>query len=69
VVFFPKAKSICECGHSGDGSGSAHGDRILGLGHGRCLVPGCSCTQFTWKGFTLEFTRLLDKDRRESREL
>ena len=40
------AKSMCTCGHIGDGAKSQH-DGING--HGRCIEPGCDCIQFTWK--------------------
>jgi hypothetical protein len=45
--FGSKAKSLCSCGHTGDGEGGDHGD-TLAFGHGPCLVPGCSCRHFTW---------------------
>ena len=44
-------KSICACGHTGDGGRSQHKD-TLQLGHGRCLSAGCNCQQFTWSGWT-----------------
>jgi len=52
-------KSICTCGHTGDGPKSQHNDGPFNAGHGECLqtrrVPGgtkaCDCPQFTWKAF------------------
>ncbi len=44
-------KSICECGHTGDGPRSDHAARFA-EGHGRCTVTGCGCPQFTWARFT-----------------
>ncbi len=46
-------KSVCECGHTGDGAGSQHegGEHpywFLAEGHGPCNVEGCKCVQFTW---------------------
>ena len=59
---FPK--SVCTCGHSGDGAHSFH----AGLnGHGRCTHVGvgsgtrCECGQFSWSGWTKHFTTFLDK--------
>lgn len=46
----PGAKSVCHCGHTGDGLKSQHADR-LAAGHGACKVPGCKCEAFTWKAF------------------
>jgi hypothetical protein len=44
-------KSLCSCGHSGDGAYSQHRD-ILQRGHGACKVKGCTCELFSWAGFT-----------------
>lgn len=42
-------KSVCVCGHGGDGLPSTH----LGcIGHGPCAVPGCGCMKFKWKSWT-----------------
>lgn len=49
------ARSICECGHSGDGPDSQHAGFI---GHGPCFHEGCDCVRFTWKHFTSEFIAL-----------
>ena len=43
-------KSVCTCGHTGDGPNSQHADSIS-HGHGRCTVEGCDCEQFTWARF------------------
>jgi hypothetical protein len=48
-------KSICTCGHTGDGGNSEHEDSaaIAELqGHGKCKVPGCTCQHFQWKEWT-----------------
>ena len=47
------AKSMCSCGHTGDGGYSQHQDN-LELGHGACTAPGCHCVRFTWVGWTLK---------------
>jgi len=37
--------SVCDCGHRGDGARSEHD----GLnGHGKCMIEGCRCQQFSW---------------------
>lgn len=46
-------RSVCVCGHTGDGFNSEHEDSIVG-GHGSCTVEGCDCQQFTWGGFLEE---------------
>lgn len=51
-----KPKSRCYCGHLGDGPDSHHG----GInGHGRCLVSGCGCIQFTWEKWTDEYQAIV----------
>ena len=57
-VAYPK--SVCQCGHSGDGPDSDHGSANavtsqLQPGHGKCSVPGCKCEQFTWSDFTEQY--------------
>jgi len=47
-----KPKSICTCGHSGDGAFTEH--RGTG-GHSDCTHPGCTCQLFSWKSFTKQF--------------
>ena len=44
-------KSVCRCGHTGDGGNSAHLD-TLQKGHGPCT--DCTCKQFTWQSFTVQ---------------
>lgn len=55
-------KSVCTCGHTGDGARSQH----TGFGgHGACQatpVDGrneCRCGQFSWKGWTREYTQFM----------
>jgi hypothetical protein len=49
-------KSRCRCGHSGDGTNSAH----LGLfGHGRCDIAGCDCSKFSWAAYLPAFNTAL----------
>lgn len=44
-----RAKSICKCGHSGDGQDSQHQDACLPpFGHGPCRVRRCGCRKFKW---------------------
>lgn len=59
---FDIAKSICTCGHPGDGArGSAHAGAI---GHGECNVVGCPCEKFTWRSWTPAYQAVLDTTRR-----
>lgn len=51
-------RSLCECGHPGDGEGGAH--KGIG-GHGFCTAAGCKCLQFTWREFLPEFEQALKK--------
>ena len=51
-------KSVCTCGHLGDGSDSDHGPFD---GHGACRVEGCDCQQFTWAGWNEQFQGALDQ--------
>lgn len=50
-------KSICTCGHTGDGARSQH----TGFGgHGSCIFgDACGCGQFSWKGWTREYKRFM----------
>jgi hypothetical protein len=41
------AKSVCTCGHTGDGPRSCHNGFN---GHGPCAI--CDCEQFTWARWT-----------------
>jgi|GEM_PF-3662672 len=52
-------KSVCACGHTGDGGNSQHADRFQ-LGHGVCLVRDCNCQQFTWVEWTDEAKTALE---------
>lgn len=42
------ARSVCVCGHTGDGTDSEH-ETIAAPGHGKCTQ--CACDKFTWLGF------------------
>lgn len=46
-------KSLCRCGHTGDGPGSVHLDILTQPGHGACIYQGCKCRKFTWREYTL----------------
>jgi hypothetical protein len=56
-------KSVCACGHLGDGPNSQHHGTKLGSvgkinnGHGKCCVEGCLCAQFTWAGWVVDPAR------------
>lgn len=61
-------KSMCVCGHSGDGAHSDHSNdspvfmrKPVVIGHGRCKMKKCECERFTWKAFTLPFEMALKK--------
>lgn len=41
-------KSVCSCGHTGDGPNSQH-EIHFQQGHGKCML--CDCPKFTWAGF------------------
>ena len=58
IKVFVGAKSICKCGHLGDGSYSDHED-LINKGHGRCKV--CDCEMFVWKKSTPSFNEIIDK--------
>ena len=51
------AKSLCSCGHSGDGEPGDHGPLD---GHGACRVPGCDCKHFIWAGYLSHIEDMLD---------
>lgn len=53
-------KSVCSCGHNGDGPGSQHHDSLQ-PGHGACRIRGCPCQQFSWAKFTDAFEEQLQK--------
>jgi hypothetical protein len=52
---FVGPKSICMCGHTGDGEGSQHDNGVAAPGHGKCLVSACSCSQFSWARFSKKY--------------
>jgi len=59
---FRMPKSICTCGHSGDGNNSFHADDHgpeIAPGHGACIRAGCDCKQFRWAVFTTIYARTL----------
>jgi len=50
-------KSVCTCGHTGDGARSQHSG--FG-GHGSCNFDGGACCgQFSWKGWTREYRQFM----------
>lgn len=55
-------RSICTCGHLGDGRDSDHAPHFPGSmdGHGPCRVKGCKCKHFTWQSWSAEFSNALD---------
>jgi hypothetical protein len=53
---YGKPKSMCRCGHTGDGFGGSHGGFD---GHGACLAGNCRCRKFTWVRWTKPFQKLL----------
>lgn len=46
-------KSICYCGHTGDGGNSSHLGAGPAAGHGLCV--DCSCEKFNWRMWTTEY--------------
>jgi hypothetical protein len=64
-VKFDGPRSVCACGHTGDGPDSQHeaGTLSLAEGHGACTVEGCDCDRFAWKAFRPEFQEALDASR------
>jgi hypothetical protein len=67
---FVGPKSICLCGHTGDGEHSDHADvgrHPTGAGKAGCLVNGCRCQRFTWKQWTKKCKRFLKSRRRGER--
>jgi len=62
---FVGPKSICLCGHTGDGTNSDHSTLIGSSedGTGECLVNGCDCTRFTWGRFTKKFHNFLERSK------
>lgn len=49
-------KSVCQCGHTGDGANSEHDDSLQ-AGHGACFE--CECVKFTWTKFTPEYDKMM----------
>ena len=61
TVDYRAPRSLCTCGHSGDGDLSAHTAGFVGSpGHGTCYISNCGCKQFTWSSFTEDFQSALD---------
>ena len=54
---FVGARSICLCGHPGDGGGDHADEAVYARGTGRCLK--CDCNRFTWKGWTRKYQNFL----------
>ena len=52
-------KSVCYCGHKGDGPHGDHGDYKDGEGLGGCNYEGCLCGMFKWKAWLPEAKRVL----------
>jgi hypothetical protein len=52
VEITDKARSLCDCGHTGDGPNSQHED-LIQQGHGPCRQ--CDCQRFRWVKFLPEF--------------
>jgi hypothetical protein len=63
---FTGPKSICKCGHLGDGDRSDHEDLIINKGHGKCKV--CDCKMFVWSRFTPTFDEIIDKAQGKANE-
>ena len=64
VVGWKEPKSICQCGHTGDGVKSDHEDWMgmpWSAGHGECTAVGCTCRKFSWKKWTDKFDHELSK--------
>lgn len=56
IAYSEKApKSVCSCGHHGDGNNSWHADNGPAMGHGACGHAGCCCPRFTWAGWTPKY--------------
>lgn len=56
AVIGSKGQSECTCGHVGDVPSRNHdvvklNNHAGDLGHGKCLVPTCTCLKFSWKRF------------------
>jgi hypothetical protein len=66
---FVGPKSLCTCGHTGDGEYSDHADMgghpagAAGAGKAECLIKNCNCQRFTWKGWLKKFERFLESQK------
>jgi hypothetical protein len=65
---YKEARSMCECGHTGDGPCSQHASLVTekdGMvvedGHGGCKV--CNCDRFTWDDFLPGYAEWLNQHR------
>ena len=63
---FHGPKSMCRCGHLGDGPYSDHEDLYVDRGHGKCKK--CGCEMFVWKSFTPAFAEMVEKAKGKSDE-
>jgi hypothetical protein len=67
---FVGPKSICICGHTGDGENSQHNELYTGCPVSDCYRQGkghckkCDCECFTWKSFTKKYQNFLDSQKR-----
>lgn len=51
-------KSLCTCGHAGDGARSEH----TGFGgHGACIIGDCACGQFSWSRWAPAYNEYMAK--------
>lgn len=61
---WPRGRSVCTCGHVGDGPHSQHRDCRSSAGHGACSVRGCSCRKFRWQSNLPEFAAFVEERKR-----
>ncbi len=58
-------RSMCACGHAGDGTGRGHAGEISlhagALGHGSCVFKGCKCVKCTWSEYLPGFAATIDR--------
>jgi hypothetical protein len=53
---FVGPKSLCTCGHTGDGENSEHQTLYeVAPGKGKCTINNCFCDRFTWARFTKKY--------------
>jgi hypothetical protein len=64
-------KSICTCGHTGDGDESEHYDLVfdesgskLQLGRGICNIVGCDCEAFIFSRYTKKYEHFLESNKK-----